>query len=175
MRELSTLDGDAIELLRLVGSVLADRVVWTRHAMRAERWKRRRHPKPLRWEGAEPPEEWRKINCGPLDTRAVEWSVLGALELAGDDPQAPEVVRALDLLLVACRGWTISRVEDAGHRLILWAIATAVVVRPGRRLAPWGESKSEVDLRSHRERQESSGAPATERSSERASRRRRAA
>jgi hypothetical protein len=179
-------DAVALELLRLAGSVLADRVVWTNKVRAATRWKEKRQ-KPILW--ADDPSlepaplelyRWEKVSCAPTDRRATQWSVMGALEMAaemaGDDPNGPEVVRALDLLHASSRGWTISRIEDAmGHKGMLWAIATAVS-QPMRRLAPMepGSHPVAVDRKPGRD-EDSGNGPATLRSSELRRRRRHAA
>lgn len=168
------LDADARDLLELAGLVIADRLLWTDDAMRSRRYRSEksaskdvRDPSTLIWSAVTSGKQHKaKTCCAPKDRRAVEWSVLGAVELAADDPDGLEVVRALDLLLAACRGWTISRVEDAlGREWVLWCISTAIVRRPGLRLSPRGEREGlhAVDRKGSRD-----SAPATLRSSGRA-------
>jgi hypothetical protein len=144
----SDLDADARDLLELAAIVLSDRALWTTKVMRARRWR------------SSPRHEKTKCACSPRDRRATEWTTLGALELVADDPDAPEVVRALDLLLEAARGWTIARVEEEGREWALWTIAVAVTRRPGLTLSPRADAPPPVDRKAAREE----STPATQRS-----------
>lgn len=142
---MGTLDEDARDLLLLVGLVVADRACWTRHARAAHRWKHR-PAKPDRWVDGEASTDkaavdrnsgtWSRISCNPRDRRATEWTVMGALEFCAEDPNGPDVIRALDLLLEVGRGWTISRIEELGHEWALWTIAVAVARPKGLNLSP---------------------------------------
>jgi hypothetical protein len=131
----SDLDADARDLLLLAAVVLSDRALWTTKVMRARRWR------------SSPRHDKTKAACSPKDRRATEWSTLGAVELVADDPDGPEAVRALDLLLGAARGWTIARLEEEGREWVLWAIAVAITRRPGLTLSPRSAEQSPVDRR----------------------------
>jgi len=161
----TTLDADARDLLQLAASVLADRACWSRDARAAMRWRRvSRKPVHMAPEHAYP-DGYRKIACSARDVRATEWSLIGALELVADYPDGPEVVRAIDMLIGAARGWTPSRVEGAGHCWVLWTLAVALVCPAGVVLVPRGSERFlEVDLKA--ERAEIEPAPPTVRSSE---------
>lgn len=168
-------DADAIDLLKLVGCVLADRVVWTNRGARAAlRWKERKVKSSLWAEptstpaeraespessGAKPTTRWEKVGCRPQDNRAAQWTVMGALEMAADDPDGPEVIRALDLLMEACGGWSVSRVEDVFHHTwILWMLAAAVVREQGVPcLDDVAPESGEVDLTRKQSREETYG------------------
>lgn len=168
---------EAVGLLALVGAFIADRCVWTRHARAAQGYRHRREK--VYPNGFVREERWDLDTMAPTDPRACRWSVLGALELAAEDPDGLDVVFALELLRRAGRGWAISRVEEEeGHTGAVWVLAVAVAKRPGVRLAP-RLPKSEVDLTlvQRAEKDADASAPATMRSSELRlrSRRRRAA
>jgi hypothetical protein len=163
----------AIDLLALAGSVVADRVVWTRHARAARRFG---HHK----EGFNPDGSVRVVavhrSAPPTHPKAVQWTVLGALEMAADDPDGKEVVRAIELLRTAARGWHIARVEEQlGHTWAVWTIAVAVARRPGLRLAPRKQEVRSTSLLPRAPDREVESGPDTLRSAERTSRRRRAA
>jgi hypothetical protein len=161
----SQLDADALDLLALAAIVVSDRETWTRDYRAALRWKRSNR-KPLHMEPEHHPrEEYRTISSSPRDDRATAWSLVGALELVADFPDGPEVIRAIDLYMLAARGWSPSRVEECGHAWMLWTLALTLARKPGLTLAPrTPERQPEVDLKARR-RGAKDDAPPTERSS----------
>jgi hypothetical protein len=178
---------EALAVIELAGAVLADRSVWTRHGRAAQGYRHKRareYPN-----GTIRAESWELVQTAPVGrdeadeevrrhlVRPCHWTAMGALELASDEPDGPDVVRALRALQEAARGWHIARVEEElGHAWVLWTFAVALAKRPGIRLAP-RQGRSEVDLTSLPRRTDPlpESAPATLRSSELRRRRRRAA
>lgn len=168
---------EAVDLLRVVGGVIADRCVWTCHARAARRFL---HHFPSRLEGKVERKAWEDEGhmhqCSPWDSRAAEWSVTGMLEFAADHPDDPLVVLALDLLKIAGRGWTISRVEEElRHDWVVWTIASAVVLGRSARLSPRGARPTPKEESALRQAERGEEPPPTLRSSEIRVRRKRAA
>jgi hypothetical protein len=131
---------EARELLYLAGLLLADSKCWTRDERAARRWTIHRFRN--RDSSGKRLRSWSTRACAPKDTRAFQWSVMGALELVASEPDGPMVLLALELLRHAGRGHPISRVEaEGGHEGTMWVIATAVLGLEGT-----VEAKSEVDL-----------------------------